>query len=48
MILCGENLDVGVGVSGQEWATPPRKDIGRKEERPGRVNNRYVTISDGA
>ena len=36
------------GVSGQEGADPPWKDIGKWEERSGMANNIYVTISDGA
>ena len=35
-------------MSGQEGDAPPWKDIGRKEERAGRVNNSYVIISDEA
>ena len=48
IILCGDKTDVGGGVSGQEGDSPPWNDIGRREERAGRVKNSYVIISDGA
>ena len=48
MILCGDKADVGGGGVGAGESCPPRKDIGWREERAGRVKNSYVTISDGA
>ena len=48
MILCGDNTEVGGGGVGSEGGFPPRKDIGRREERAGRVKNSYVIISDVA
>ena len=36
------------GVSGKVRDAPPRKDIVWQEERAGRVNNSYVTVSNGA
>ena len=50
MILCGKNTHFGGGGVGTVGGgpPPPRKDTGRREERAGRVNNSYVTISDGA
>ena len=48
MILCGDKTDVGGGGVGAGGGFPPRKDIGRREERAGRVKNSYVIISNGA
>ena len=48
MILCGNKTDVGGGGVGAGRSCPPRKDIGQREERAGRVKNGYVIISDRA
>ena len=48
MILCRDKTDVGGGGAGEGGGCPPRKDIGRWEERAGQFKNSYVTISDGA
>ena len=48
MILCGDKTDKGGEGVGAGGGCPRRKDIGRQEERAGRVKNSYVTISDGA
>ena len=49
MILCGDKTDVCGGVVGAGGGCPPGRKLGRRrEERAGRVKNRYVTISDGA
>ena len=48
MILCGDKTEVGGGGGGTGGGCTPWKDIGRREERAGRVKNSYVIISDGA
>ena len=48
MILCGDTMDVSGGGVGEGGGRPPQKDIGQREESTGLVNNKYVTISDGA
>ena len=48
IILCGDKTDFGGGGVGAGGGCPHRKDIGRKEEKAGRVNNSYVIISYGA
>ena len=48
MILCGDKTDVSGGGVREGGSCPPRKEIGRREERAGQVKNSYVTISDGA
>ena len=46
MILCRDKNNVGGGGVRAGGGCPPHKDIGRREERAGRVNNSYVTISN--
>ena len=48
MILCGDKTVLGGGGGGAGGGCPPGKEIKRREERAGRVKNKYVTISDGA
>ena len=48
MIMCGDTIDVGGGGVGVGGGCPPRKYIGRRGERVGRVKNKYLPISDGA
>ena len=48
MILCIDKTDVSVGGVRSGGRYPPRKDIGRQEERVRRSNNKHITISDGA
>ena len=45
MILCGDKTDVGGGGVGVGGGWPSQNDIGRREERAGRVKNNYVIIS---
>ena len=48
MILCRNKMGIGGGGVRAEGGCPPRKDIGRWEDRAGWVDNSYVTISNGA
>ena len=48
MILYGDRMGVSGGSFGGGRGCPPEKDTERREERAGRVNNSYVTISKGA
>ena len=46
MILGEDKTDVSGGGVGEGGGCPPWKDIGRREERAGRVKNIYVIIID--
>ena len=48
IIIFRDTTDIGVDGVRAGGVCPPRKDIGRREERAGRVKNSYVIISDGA
>ena len=48
MILCGDTTDIDGGGVRAGRGCPPQKEIGKWEERVGRVNNKCVTISDGS
>ena len=48
MILGVDNTDVSGGGVGAGGGCPPWKDIGRREERGGRVKNIYVIIINRA
>ena len=48
MILCRYKTDVGGREVVACGVCPTQKDIGWQDERPGRVKNSYVIISDGS